>query len=103
MCRLPLLTLAMMWRCCRSHVEDLEVKHKQAIEMSISGDHDGALASLRFRGSPTLVLIFTSTIASQAPTAQYLNDLGVTYLRKVTLPMTFPVAPHQEVASVPDC
>lgn len=39
--------------------------------MSLSGDYEAALEGLQ-------------AIAEEHPSAQYLNDLGVTYLRKVT-------------------
>jgi tetratricopeptide (TPR) repeat protein len=74
--RFPLLAAAIaltgVWRCWSSSETTVEINHKRAIEMGLSGDYDAALESLQ-------------SIVHEHPSAQYLNDLGVTYLRKVVI------------------
>jgi hypothetical protein len=62
--------LGEMWRGWGSSDSTVDSIHKRAVEMGISGDYDAALEDLK-------------AIIDENPSAQYLNDLGVTYLRKV--------------------
>jgi hypothetical protein len=67
MARSLLAVISVLWHCSRSSAEvfrDHEEAHKQAIEMSLSGDYDGALSMLRFY--PFFAIDFDSKTA-QSP------------------------------------